>query len=81
MSYGFKKLSFSCLFFLLYFLFLQFQNRQDSLSDNFLRDKIPKVFNNEIIQNVDELRLQQGLIFFFSSQEWSVLPVSKRNEA
>ena len=56
--------------------FLQFQHRQDSLGVVILLyHKSPGVFKHEIVENVDQLRLQQILTIFFSSKEW--LLVSK----
>ena len=56
--------------------FLQFQHRQDSLGVVILLyHKSPGVFEHEIVENVDQLRLQQILTIFFSSEEW--LLVSK----
>ena len=56
--------------------FLQFQHRQDSLGVVILLyHKSLGVFKHEIVENVDQLRLQQILTIFFSSEEW--LLVSK----
>ena len=53
--------------------FLQFQHRQDSLGVVILLyHKSPGVFKHEIVENVDQLRLQQ-ILTTEVSEEWSLV--------